>query len=206
MLIENCNIANAWEISINHLIKDGEWVPAERGSRAKELRNVLFSITSPCSQPQISGKYVFSENFLTEYSDNYFLSEKTNSSVAERINRFGEIKLNQINRIIEILSGHYYSRRAVISPWIQNEDLFSNHPPCVVLLQFQIRNNLLEITAILRSNDAWLAALPDLIAIHKVQTKVAEELGIGIGRLCMLSNSYHMYEMDVLKALTVFQI
>ena len=206
MLIESKNIASAWEISINHLIKDGEWVPAERGNRTKELRNVLFCIKSPNSMPQISDKYMFSKDFLTEYSDNYFLSEKINNSVAERINRLGDIKLNQIDKVIEILSGHYYSRRAVVSPWIQNEDLFSNHPPCVVLLQFQNRNNLLEITAVLRSNDAWMAALPDLIAIHKVQTIVASRLKVGIGNLHMLSNSYHIYEMDILKAMNIFQI
>lgn len=204
MLIESNDIASAWESSICHLIQDGEWVPAERGNRAKELRNVLFSILSPSLKPQISDKYVFSKNFLAEYADNYFMSEKINNSVAQRVSRFGEMKLNQINRVTEILSQHDYSRRAVISPWIQNEDLFSNHPPCVVLLQFLVRNNLLEITAVLRSNDAWLAALPDMIAIHKVQTKVAEKLNIEMGRLCMLSNSYHMYEMDVLKAMEIF--
>lgn len=201
-----CNtIAEAWEKSIENLLLHGFWVPAERGNRAKELRNVLFTINSPFMSPIDSDKYAFSKEFLEEYSDNYLLSSNSSDSVSERINRFGVNKINQIDRIVEILSNHYFSRRAVISTWQQDLDLFSTHPPCLTSLQFQVRNNSLEISGILRSNDAWFAALPDLIAIFKLQKKVANELKLNIGVLNMLSINYHIYEMDFLNAVNVFK-
>ncbi|MBN1181719.1 MAG: hypothetical protein JXB49_05480 [Bacteroidales bacterium] len=204
MIIDRISIADAWEESIFRLLNEGVWIPSERGCRAKEMRNLLFSISSPGTQPQVSNKYAFPQSFIQEYSDNYLISMKSTNSVAERINRYGENSLNQSERIIQILTNHYYSRRAVINTWQQNVDLFSNHPPCITSLQFQVRNNSLEVTSVLRSNDAWFAALPDLISIYKIQKKIADALNIGIGCLNMLSVNYHIYEMDFLKAKGVF--
>lgn len=206
MQIISENIANAWEKSIVAILQNGEWIPAERGNRAKELRNVLFSISNPENTPQVSDKYYFSSEFIKEYSDNYLLGDKSIGSVAERISKLGENKLNQLDCIIGLLNENSYTRRALVSTWNPQIDLYSNHPPCLSTLHFQIRNQKLEITGVLRSNDAWFAALPDLIAIYKVQDKVAKSIGVSIGNLNLLSISYHIYEMDYLKAFENFQI
>ena len=204
MLIEDNTIATAWEKSIHAVIRTGEWIPAERGNRVKEIRNVLFTINSPETEPLISTKYNFSTEFLFDYAKNYLLALKSTDTVAERVTSYGETNLNQLDKITEILANHYYSRRAVIATWIPQIDLYSSHPPCVTSLQFLIRNSSLEITAMLRSNDAWFAALPDLISIYYTQSKIANALNLKVGKLHMLSTSYHIYEMDLFKATEMF--
>jgi thymidylate synthase (methanogen type) len=205
MIIESNSFSDAWEKSIFQIIEEGEWIPAERGNRTIELRNVFFCITSPLTKPQISSKYSFPESFVEEYSSNYLLSETDIESVATRILRVGSSKVNQIEKVTDLLSSHYYSRRAIISTWVHSEDLFTSHPPCLLSMQFQVRNKLLEVTAVLRSNDAWFAAPLDFLAINKVQINLAKRLDLEVGCLHMLSTNYHIYEMDLLKAINIFK-
>ena len=71
----------------------------------------------------------------------------------------------------------------------------TNQQPCVSLIQFQIGNNELEITAYLRSSDASLGLPSDIYDLFLISTKIQCRLK---GITLMLAN-VHIYENNVTK-------
>lgn len=88
----------------------------------------------------------------------------------------------------------------MISFWDPIEDINSEHPPCPIAIQFIVRSDKLEMLAVLRSSDAWMAAIPDYIALTTIQKNVANQLNLNIGTYTQYSMSYHIYEFDVMIA------
>lgn len=89
--------------------------------------------------------------------------------------------------------------------WRPEEDATSSHPPCPITIQFLVRSKKLEMTVVLRSSDAWMAAIPDFIAFTNIQRLVGQKLKLRPGRYTQFAVSYHVYEYDVLMAREAMQ-
>lgn len=88
------------------------------------------------------------------------------------------------------------SRQAVVTLWNPEYD---NQPgkrdyPCTVLHQFRIRNNKLNMSVYMRSNDVWLGAAYDFFQFTRVQIAMASVLGIEPGKYAHHVGSLHIYE------------
>ena len=204
MLIASETISQAWEESIRALLKCENFVSTQRGMRALELQNVLFEIEKPFLKQKVSSKYQFSQDFIKTYCES-IRNSFPGDSIKSRIYEFGGSKVDQYSGVIHRLKASHDTRRAVISLWDPLADRRSGHPPCTLVLQFLCRNHRLYLTTMLRSNDAWLAALPDMIALSEVQKEMASELSLEVGTYSQLSVSYHIYEPDVTIAEAVFK-
>ena len=196
-------IADAWEASIYELLKDHKWIPTQRGMRAIELRNVLFTIKSPDKEPIVSSKYQFNKRFIETYC-NSIRDTFPGDSIKSRLYNYDD-KIDQISMVLKELQRDWFTRRAVISLWNPTVDSTSSHPPCTVVLQFLFREGKLHLTSVLRSNDAWMAALPDMIALSRIQAEMAKTLNVEIGIYTQMSVSYHIYEPDVMLAEEIFK-
>ena len=196
--------ADAWEQSLVYLLTNGKAVDTQRGMRALELTNVILKITNPIASP-ISSKYGFGIKFIEEYVKDLENGYK-GVSLSDRIYRYGEERINQLEKIVCLLKKDPYSRRAIIDLWLTKQDSESFHPPCPVSFQFYIRDSLLHMTSILRSNDVWMAAIPDMIAFTRLQKEIAEQVGVEIGSYNQLSISYHIYECDIIIAKEIFNL
>ena len=102
----------------------------------------------------------------------------------------------QYDAVIEKLTNDSDSRQAVVTIW--NPE-FDNQPdkrdyPCTVLHQFRIRNNKLNMSVYMRSNDVWLGAAYDFFQFTQVQIAMASVLGIEPGRYVHHVGSLHIYE------------
>lgn len=196
-------ISEGWELSIEYLLQNGSQIDSQRGMRTLEITNAVFHISNPLLEPMVSAKYNYSTDFVSKFvkdmEDDY-----VGVSIGERIYGYGEDRIDQVERIIEELRGDYFSRRAIISLWSPREDSISSHPPCPVLLQFYIRNGALNMTSVLRSSDAWMAAIPDMIALTGLLQKASERLAVNIGSYTQMSVSYHLYEKDLIVARELF--
>lgn len=190
-------IAEAWEKSIIALVKlNSVFLPTEKGIRAKEISNMIIHIENPEKEPRISQKYCFPKVFTKQYINDYFSEYSKMETPYSRISKVGKGEINQIDSVISKLKTQWYTRRAIISIWVPQEDLDSNYPPCICMFQFMIRDKKLVMTAILRSNDAWLSALPDMIMISNIQRKIALELNLDCGEYVHHAISYHIYDHD----------
>ena len=202
MEIEKEHIYEAWEESIKQVLINGIWIPTQRGMNALEINNLMFTITNPLSGQQYSDKYPFNKQFIEDYINSLDQNYEGISS-SERIYNYNKT-VNQYNTIKNKLKNSWYSRRAVINLWNPITDNRNNHPPGVISYQFFIRNNQLNLFALLRSNDAWMAGILDILANVSLLKKMARDLNIKIGKYQQISNSYHIYEIDYLKVKQIF--
>jgi len=172
------------------------FVPTEKGVMAKEIINMIVHVSNPQEPPILSKKYCIPSEFRDQYTETYFTKYATHDIPYLRIIERGAEKVNQIEKVIDKLRSNWFTRRAVISLWMPEQDNFSQYPPCICALQAMIRSDRLVMTALLRSNDAWLSALPDMVMISNLQKKIADELEVACGEYIHHAVSYHIYDYD----------
>ena len=102
----------------------------------------------------------------------------------------------QYDVIIERLKQDPDSRQAVVTIWNPQFDLqpAKRDYPCTILHQFRIRNNKLNMSVYMRSNDVWLGAAYDFFQFTRVQLAMASVLGVEPGTYAHHVGSLHIYE------------
>lgn len=102
----------------------------------------------------------------------------------------------QYEKIIERLKDDPDTRQAVVTIWDPKLDLLNNKRdyPCTILHQFKIRNDALNMSVYMRSNDVWLGAAYDFFQFTRVQLAIASILGISPGTYTHHVGSLHIYE------------
>ena len=103
---------------------------------------------------------------------------------------------SQYAPIVERLKADPDTRQAVATIWNPELDLLANKRdyPCTILHQFRIRNNKLNMSVYMRSNDVWLGAAYDFFQFTRVQLAIASILGIEPGTYHHHVGSLHIYE------------
>lgn len=112
---------------------------------------------------------------------------------------YGErIKLQALAQIKKITNDRD-TRQAVITlwdPWLDN--IADRHDyPCTIALQFSIRDGILDMNTIMRSNDAWLGLPYDVFQFTQLQASMANALDIETGLYRHTALSLHLYERDL---------
>ncbi|MFW6007956.1 MAG: thymidylate synthase [archaeon] len=72
--------------------------------------------------------------------------------------------------------------------------------PCTNLIRFMIRNNKLNMTVFMRSNDIWFGFPYDIFNFTMLQELMAGKLGVEVGKYTHIVDSFHIYEMHFKKA------
>ena len=103
---------------------------------------------------------------------------------------------DQYGPIIERLKADPDTRQAVVTIWNPELDLLPQKRdyPCTILHQFRIRDNKLNMSVYMRSNDVWLGAAYDFFQFTRVQIAIASVLGIAPGTYNHHVGSLHIYE------------
>jgi hypothetical protein len=102
----------------------------------------------------------------------------------------------QYAAVIERLRSDPDTRQAVVTIWNPAYDLLPDKRdyPCTILHQFRIRDNKLNMSVYMRSNDVWLGAAYDFFQFTRVQIAIASVLGIEPGTYSHHVGSLHIYE------------
>lgn len=180
----------------------------------KEINNyraVLFNVENPIVQIRnVSKRYIAAEmlwyfcgrndvDFIGKYASMWKrLTDdgKTNNSAYGYIMK-RKHGFDQIEKMIELLKIDPYSRRAIININVPNENVIETKDEmCTICLNFQLRNNLLNCTAVMRSNDIYFGVPMDTCAFITVQKYIAKALGVECGTYTLFAMSLHMYERD----------
>lgn len=202
-------IGDAWEASIRALLDPSLPIGyTQRGVRARELIALTLTVSSPLADPIRSPKYIFGAEFAEGYCNNILREAGNQPSIGRRIsnsNASGTHGIDQFREVGDLLRVSPDSRRAVISLWDPRSDISSIHPPCLCTLQFLRRANRLDFVSYFRSNDAWMAALPDMLAVTLMAEQVSNAVGIPLGSYHHVAASYHIYEPDIVPALKAFE-
>ncbi len=92
----------------------------------------------------------------------------------------GDIPINQYKKCLIYLKADKTSRRAIINLSIP-EDLLVNDRTCTNTMNFLIRNEVLNLTVNMRSQDVHQGLEYDVFFFTNIQRKLAHELGVKVG-------------------------
>jgi thymidylate synthase len=111
---------------------------------------------------------------------------------------YGRRTNGQYDYAIEKLKNDRDTRQAVVTIWnpeYDNQEGKRDYP-CTVLHQFRIRDNKLNMSVYMRSNDVWLGAAYDFFQFTRVQLAMCSVLGIEPGAYAHHVGSLHIYESN----------
>ena len=104
---------------------------------------------------------------------------------------------DQIEKVIELLKKDPDSRRAVINLNTPNAKVIeTKDEPCTISLQFMIRSERLNCTAVMRSNDIYLGFPYDVAFFTELQKYIADRLMVDYGTYTHFAGSLHLYDRN----------
>lgn len=211
------SVNEAWEQGLKGLLaltKSGFKADSRDGAVVAEICDAVFCIEDPTrnivSSPlrnmpmryaigelawYLSGSNRVSDisRFAKKWVDISDDGVHNNSAYGWRI--FDKFDFNQWDYVKGLLQKDPNNRQAVIH--IKDA---SNTPtkdtPCTVYLQFLLRDNRLNLSVHMRSNDIWMGVPYDMFSFCFLQMMMAMELGVEIGEYNHYAGSLHMYARD----------
>lgn len=105
---------------------------------------------------------------------------------------------DQVHAAVRELSENPDTRRAVITMWDPKLDTNGGHMdhPCTIGLGFRARDGRLNMSVVMRSNDAWLGMPYDFVQFSTLHVTVAALLGLETGTYTHHAHSLHLYRRD----------
>ncbi|MBU2634060.1 MAG: hypothetical protein KJ674_02340 [Nanoarchaeota archaeon] len=104
-------------------------------------------------------------------------------------------KINQVKDIIECLKTNINSKNAVGITWHVEDELVRKHKssPCAVFIQAIMQNEKLNLTVFFRSHDMYNGWPQNAYGFRALQKEIANELGLNMGFMTMISGSAQVY-------------
>ena len=102
----------------------------------------------------------------------------------------------QLDNVIAMLKANPRTRQAAISIYDGkeiNNGTYQHDTPCTYAIQFTIVGQKLNMCVTMRSNDLWYGFCNDQYCFSKLQTKVADELGLLVGNYFHFAYNLHLY-------------
>lgn len=192
-------VRDAWNYAKNYINMCGQDVLSEDYQRTKEIMNLKMTVRRPGEGWPIP-ETGWNMNALRKYVDQFFrinlmgfdytYGNRLRSYVSD-INRYR--KVDQIEAIIKKLKTYEMTRRAVAITWYPSDLTTKNHVPCLIMIDFLVRNNALNMTAVFRSHDIERAYPANMYALNKLLEYVGDSIGILTGSITTFSISAHVY-------------
>ncbi len=188
-------LAEGIENALSELYHNGIVYKGENQNREDHVKEIsmVLNVLEPLCEPMISKCMPSGLKGLMEYNEE-FINGSRDFEVAWEYT-YHKLYAPYYDRVIEELKRNSGTRRACIN--LGGAINFSNpHPPCLQLLDFNIREGRLNLTAFFRSNDAVKASAMNMFALVMLQKKVADQLGCEVGVYTHIAESYHAYSED----------
>ncbi len=203
ILIKTTTIKKGWETLVKRVMQKGSEINDERGSLTLELRNTVVTMSQPL-ELEIPDGYFWSGEKLEIYAEQ-FLSDDKQGFVYTYGNRLRKHfdGIDQIGEAIRRLKNCKESRRAISVTWDPPTDTQSEEVPCMILVDFKIREGKLHTTGLWRSHDIYGAWFPNAVGLTHLSRYVAGEVGVEVGSLTIHSISAHIYQVNFEEALRV---
>ena len=196
LMLKVPTIKNGWESLVKRIMKDGVEITDERGSVTKEILNTMVNIKNPMDSESPKG-YFWTGEKLDKYSEQFLSSDKQGFiyTYGNRLRAHFDC-IDQIQEAIGRLNNFKESRRAISITWDPTVDTKNDEVPCMMLVDFKIRDGKLNTTGLWRSHDIYGAWFPNAVGLSNLARYVAGEVGSEIGMLTIHSISAHIYEVN----------
>ncbi|MEJ8542759.1 thymidylate synthase [Methanothermobacter wolfeii] len=207
-------IADGWKKLVRMIMDEGREIRDERGSLTRELMNTVVTIRKPLGKSgdfyhipagspaniRVPEGYFWSGEKLEKYSQQ-FLSPERKGFIYTYGNRLRSyFGVDQVDEAIKRLKNCGESRRATMVTWDPVKDTGSDEVPCMILVDFKLRDGKLHTTALWRSHDIYGAWFPNAVGLAYLADYVASGVGAGVGPITIHSISAHIYEVNFKEA------
>lgn len=201
----------------NTILKKGTLINSKRGKNL-EITQFAATLLNPRVRTSMSldrklVKSKFAEfawylskekdiDYIKPYIAVYGLEEQENNKIlgayGPKIFGSDNGQKSQYERIIEQISKRPMTKQAYltiseIKDYKFRDDKYSS-PPCTIGLHFYVRDNKLNLTTYMRSNDAYLGLPHDLFCFTMLQEMISNRTGIDLGTYTHFATSMHIYE------------
>lgn len=210
-VIQSKTIPEAYKKLIQTILDNGEWVNDERGQETLEILDIVTYVQDPIPEDYFhfnlpiyetitapKGSFWSGER-LEKYCEE-FLSSDRKGFVYTYGNRYRGWfnNIDQIQVAIKRLQECRQSRRAISITWDPLTDTVNDEVPCMIFVDFKVRDNMLYTSATWRSHDIFGAWFPNIVGLTTLAQYVAKNLdNINVGPLTIFSISGHVYGNDL---------
>jgi len=116
-------------------------------------------------------------------------------SYATRLYDYAHTGRDQIQWVIDRLAANPWTRDATITTFQPLTD--ASYVPCVSLLDFWLITDELQLAVYAHAIDFGTKGYANLVELAALQTRVAKDLGVGMGTLTMTVKSAHIYQTEL---------
>ena len=190
-------IGRAWLEIARRILADGS--PSRYdGLHILELPRVTITVDAPAAEDSLIREFADPERLSwmhANFTDHALVRELGDArSYASRLFDYGGVDRDQVAWVVDRLRADPTSRSATITTFEPLLD--TTYIPCVSLLDFWIRDGVLEQVVYAHSIDFGSKGYGNLVELAWLQEHIAGELGIPVGRLDFLVKSAHVYETE----------
>ena len=173
-------------------------------------------ITSKADNPRDVANTIFPEKtwnrstsrdeLYSRYSRAHAMGKKKSwGTYFLRLIEFGESKVNQLERAIEVMNSWKHEPGTAIVLHTSSAETDRPRPlggPCLQLCQLQVYGGSVDMTVIYRNHDYFNKTLPNLVGIGRLMGFICSQTGRAPGSLvCHSGHAYSSDGKDGLKAL-----
>lgn len=132
-------------------------------------------------------------NECMQHLDDYALSLFDFSLHAEGTSyTYGERIAGQLSTLLAMLSDTPQGNQAILTI-SRSSDIMEESPPCLREIHFMVKNETLDMTVYMRSNDIENAFFKNMYGLASFQSFVSEYTGHLIGKLFYFCSGAHVY-------------
>jgi thymidylate synthase len=196
--VESMTLGEAW-IAIAAAILTGGVVGSWDGLPIVEVFRATLDVYSPRVDDTIIARHGDPDRLawmhanFTDYSRVAELGDS--DSYATRLYDYAHAGRDQIRWVIDRLAANPWTRDATVTTFQPLTD--TSYIPCVSLLDFWLVKGKLQLAVYAHAIDFGTKGYANLVELAALQTRVANDLGAGVGTLTMTVKSAHIYQTEV---------
>jgi thymidylate synthase len=196
--IEVMTVGEAW-ISIAAAILTGGVVGNWEGLPIVEVFRATLDVSSPSVDDPIIAEHGDPERLAwmhANFTDHSRVAELGDAdSYATRLYDYAHAGHDQIRWVIDRLAANPWARDATVTTFQPITD--TSYIPCVSLLDFWLVDRKLQLAVYAHAIDFGTKGYANLVELAALQTRVAGDLGVGVGTLTMTVKSAHIYQTEL---------
>lgn len=167
--------------------------PRARISRSQNRGKFFSALGELLWYLEGSNKLEFIEPYIAKYAKDA-VKGKLRGAYGPRIREMRG-KINQWENVVKLLRKDSTSKRAVIQLFDAGDIVRRyREVPCTTTMQFLLRDDRLNMSVTMRSNDAYWGTPHDVFCFTMLQELLARQLGCELGQYFHYVGSMHVYE------------
>jgi thymidylate synthase len=195
--VEGATVAETWLELLKLVMRFGQIKPTDYSQLQRELFNTVAVITEENPDDIFFAPWLpFSRDELENYYPRVLTAQKipgVSYTYGERLRNYKDSELDQIAMMKARLREAHHTRRAVAVTWDAFVDGESDNPPCLLEVGAGVQQGKLYMTARFRSHDLYTAWPQNTFALRRLQKEIADDVGLPLGPLTIISHSAHIY-------------